>query len=466
MKILEAAVGPFGEAVADGARDRAYRKRVVLLLGLVVALDYADRSAVGALGPDLERAFHISNTEFGLLASAFSLVGALATLPAGFLADRMTRTLLLAGAVALWTVAMGGTGAATSFAFLVGARVFLGLVTATARPVIISLTGDVFPVGVRGRALGMIGSGELVGDGLGFLLGGAIAALLSWRGVFWTLGAAGLVLAWYVWRLPEPPRTGRDRDGPGDGTHDDPAEQAIEEADDVEPDEELVLEGDQERRGVLDSIRYVLRVRTQVLVMASIAVASFFFAGLRTFIIVYAVEAYGVGRSVADIALLVAGIGAIGGILAGGRIGDWLLSRGHVNGRLVVSSWSYVVVVGALVPAFLLGSLWAALPFYVLGAAALSAPIPTLDAVRLDVVHPQLWGRAEGVRTLLLIVAEAGAPLLFGILADTLAGGGVQGLRWTFLLALATLLVSAACLQWARRFYPRELAAAKESVER
>ena len=463
-RLLDATLGPFGEAVAEGARDRAYRKRVVVLLALVVALDYADRSAVGALGPDLKHAFGISNTRFGFLASAFSVVGALATLPAGMLADRVRRTLLLGVAVSLWTLAMAGTGAATTFRFLVGARVFLGLVTATARPVIVSLTGDVFPVGVRGRALGMIGSGEVLGNGLGFLLAGAIAAVLSWRGVFWTLGGLGLGLAYLVCRLPEPPRTGRDRGGSG-GSRPDPAREALREADDVEPDEELVLEGDQERRGIVDAIRYVLRVRTQVLVMGSAAIGSFFFAGLRTFIIVYAVEAYGVGRSTADIALLIAGAGAIVGILAGGRIGDALIARGHLNGRLVVSSWSYVAAAGALAPAFLLHSLWLALPLYVLGAASLAAPIPTLDAVRLDVVHPQLWGRAEGVRTLLLTLAEAGAPLLFGLLADRIAGGGAAGLRWTFLLGLSTLVASAFLLQLARRFYPGELAAVRESLD-
>jgi predicted MFS family arabinose efflux permease len=148
---------------------------------LVLALDYADRAGVGALGPDLKHAFEISNTEFGLLASAFSAVGALATIPAGILTDRVRRTIVLAVAVALWGVAMGATGAATSFMFLVVARVFLGVVTATARPAIFSISGDVFATRVRGRALGIIGTGEIVGDGIGFLLAGAIAALFSWR---------------------------------------------------------------------------------------------------------------------------------------------------------------------------------------------------------------------------------------------------------------------------------------------
>jgi predicted MFS family arabinose efflux permease len=278
--------------------------------------------------------------------------------------------------------------------------------------------------------------------------------------VFFFLGVAGFALVWLLWRLPEPPR--RAGDSQPDAAADARAA-PTEEVNDAEPDPRLVLHGDQSRRPLLSAIAYVLSVRTQVLVMTASAVGSFFFAGLRTFIILFAVKNYGVGRSVADIALLVAGVGGIVGILAGGRIGDALIAGGRVNGRLVVASYSYLVAVVVLVPAFLLPSLWWALPFYVAGAASLSAPIPPLDAVRLDVLHPQLWGRAEAVRTVILVAAEAGAPLLFGVLADRIAGGGADGLRWTFLITLSTLVASALILQVARRYYPRELAAATAS---
>lgn len=448
------------EVVAAGARDRSYRKRVLLLLAAVLALDYADRSALGALGPDLKHAFGISNTQFGLVASAFSLVAAIATIPAGILTDRVRRTLLLAGAVALWGVATGATGAATGFALLVGARILLGALSATARPAILSLTGDVFPGAVRGRALGVVNSGELVGDGFGFLIAGAVAAVFTWRGVFWVLGALGFGLVALLLRLPEPRRTAVDGAG---GSREADAAEAEAAAGDVEPDERLMLHGDQSQRSFLEAVRYVLGVRTQVLVVLSVAVGSFFFAGLRTFIIVFAVKAYGVNRSLADVALLVAGIGGIAGVLAGGRIGDALIARGQLNGRLLVASYSYFAAVVVLLPAFVLPSLWLALPLYVLGAAALAAPIPPMDAVRLDVIHPQLWGRAEAVRTVLLILAETLAPLLFGLAADRIGGGGGSGLRWTFLLGLSTLLASGTILQVARRYYPRELAAAAAS---
>ncbi|HSP72564.1 MAG TPA: MFS transporter, partial [Gaiellaceae bacterium] len=93
-----------GSTLLDGCRevvapeggdvDAVYRARLLLLLTAALALDYADRACVGALGPDLKHEFAISNTGFGLLASAFAVVGGLATVPAGILTDRARRTLV------------------------------------------------------------------------------------------------------------------------------------------------------------------------------------------------------------------------------------------------------------------------------------------------------------------------------------------------------------------------------------
>ncbi|HEY6031879.1 MAG TPA: MFS transporter, partial [Gaiellaceae bacterium] len=167
---LRSLFGGFREVVSpEGEQaDSGYRARLLLLLTVALALDYADRASVGALGPDLKHAFHVGNTGFGLLASAFAVVGGLATVPAGILTDRARRTVVLGASMLLWTLAMGVTGAAVSFAMLLGARIFLGAVTATARPMIASITGDVFHPGLRARALGLIDSGELVGNGVGF----------------------------------------------------------------------------------------------------------------------------------------------------------------------------------------------------------------------------------------------------------------------------------------------------------
>lgn len=430
-------------------------RRLLALLTVVIALDYADRASVGALAPDLKDAFSIGNTQIGVLASAFSLLSAAGTLPAGLLVDRMKRTVLLAAAIGLWTLAMGATGAALTFAWLLGARVFLGSVTAVARPAIASMVGDTFSLARRSRALSVIDSGDLVGTGIALLAGATVVRVVGWRGVFWLLGACGLVLAWAIWRLDEPRRR-----RPGEqGEEDDESERAVVQAarEQTEPDERLVLEGEPERLPLHEAVRYVLRIRTYLIVIASTALGSFFFAGVKTFGVVFGVHAYGLTRSQANLAMLAVGAGGVVGLLVGGRLGDELVRRGHVNGRLLVSTASYVVGALALAPAFLLDSVWAALPFLVAGGAALVAPSAPLDAVRLDLVHPRLWGRAEGVRNVVQIAAEAGAPLLFGVLSDTI------GLRATFLLTLGALVEAALLLLVGRAFYPREVLAAAES---
>jgi MFS family permease len=181
----------------------------VLLLAAALALESADLATIGAVGSELERSLGISHGQLGLLASAGSIAGALATLPMGVLADRVTRARLLAASVGVWAVAMLASGAAGSFTTLLMTRVGLGAVTATAGPVIASLVGDAFSPWERGRIYGLIGAGEMAGSGFGFLVSGSLGGLLSWRWAFWVLVPPAVALAVALWRrLPEPPRGG------------------------------------------------------------------------------------------------------------------------------------------------------------------------------------------------------------------------------------------------------------------
>ena len=91
------------------------RARVVLILAAVLGLNGADLATVSAITSNLERAFHIGNTSIGVLASVVALTGAVFTLPAGILVDRVSRTRLLAISVAAWSVAMVFCGAAPSY---------------------------------------------------------------------------------------------------------------------------------------------------------------------------------------------------------------------------------------------------------------------------------------------------------------------------------------------------------------
>jgi Na+/melibiose symporter-like transporter len=134
-----------------------------------------------------------------------------------------------------------------------------------------------------------------------------------------------------------------------------------------------------------------------------------------------------------------------------------------LTGRLHIGAWSYLAASVVMIPVFVTSSLAVALPFLVVAGALLTAPIAPLEAARLDVVHPQLRGRAESARMIARVAAQAVAPLLFGVLSNTLGGGGARGLQLAFLVLLPLLAASSVLLLLATRHYPQEVAAVQES---
>src|SRR3984957_18137013 len=160
------------------------RARVIVLLGLVLALNGADAATVGAVAPQLEHSLHIGNTKIGLLSSVSLLVGAVFTIPVGLLVDRSKRMPLLTASIVLWSIASAASGFAGSYDTLLLTRLALGAVNATAGPAIASLTGDYFPGRERGRIYAYILGGEVAGTAAGFIVSGTVASIISWRLAF------------------------------------------------------------------------------------------------------------------------------------------------------------------------------------------------------------------------------------------------------------------------------------------
>lgn len=454
------------------------RRRVIVVLACVLALDSADKATIGTNATQLEQGLHIGETQIGLLLAVSSLVGAVATVPAGVLVDRVDRTRMLALAIIGWSAAMALSGFATSFLFLLLTRVALGAVVAVAGPAIASLIGDYFPERERGRIYGFVLSGELVGAGFGFLVAGQFANL-SWRAPFFVLVLPTAGVWWLVHRLPEPARGGRSRlpAGAGDlddhepadeqpaATEDDALARDIVRERDVEPRRRAVLSSSPQDMSIWQAVRYVLNVRTNVVLIVASALGYFFFSGLRGFAIEFAKKHYGVGQSLATTLTLVIGIGALVGVLVGGRLADRLLRHGRLSARVEVPGVAVLLAGGIFIPAVLTSSVAVAVPLLLIASLCLGAANPPLDAARLDIIHPRMWGRAEAVRTVLRNCGDAAAPLVFGVLAASVFGG-TNGLEYTFLIMLVTLFAGAAIsLTIGRRTYPADVAAAAESVE-
>ncbi|HZQ82191.1 MAG TPA: MFS transporter [Gaiellaceae bacterium] len=435
------------------------RTRIVLVLAAVLALSSADATTVGAAATPLRHSLHIDNTDIGLLVSITSIAAAIASIPFGALADRVHRTWLLGGAIVLWGAAMLWSATVPDFEQLLLTRACLGGVSAVAGPVIASLVGDYFPASERGRIYGFVLAGELIGAGIGFAVTGEFAAL-SWRAAFVILAIPSFVLAWFVLRLREPRRgshRGTEEQEPTDA-------QKLAAKQDIEPDEELVLHDDPRNLNLIEAARYVLRIPTNVVLIVSSALGYFFLAGVQTFGVEFASRQYGIASEIANLLLLIVGVGAVGGVLAGGLVSDRLLRRGLLSARVLVPALMAGVTVVLFLPPIFTTSATVAIPYLIVATFALSAQNPPLDAARLDVVVPLMWGRAEGIRTFLRTGAQALAPLLFGAVSDYVFGGGHNSLKWTFVVMLLPLVGSCVILASGLRTYPRDVATAAAST--
>jgi len=457
--------------IALGGEERT---RVIIVLAAILGLSGADTATVGASASELRSGLHITNTDIGLLVAVSSLVGAFASLPFGVLADRVTRTRVLGGTIVLWGGAMLWSATAASFGELLWARLFLGAVTASAGPMVASLVGDWFGSWERGRIYGVILAGEYVGAGIGFAVTGNVAAL-SWRAAFVILALPAFVLAIVVWRLREPERGGKgvlahDSEPPpvmepDEVTTETDAQRLARERS-LAPDADLVISPSTARRmGLVSATRYVLRVRTNVVLIAASACGYYFLAGLQTFGLEFSREQYGIDQALASSLLLVIGAGAMAGVLFGGALGDRLLKRGLLNARVWVPAVAAALTTVLFVPALLTHGAVTAVPYLVAAAFFLGAQNPPLDAARLDIMPPLLWGRAEAVRTLLRSLAIALAPLLFGAVSDYVFGGGRSGLQWTFLVMILPLGASSWLLFKGLRTYPADVATAAASAD-
>ncbi len=477
------------------------RTRVVVLFGCVLALSSAQISTVGAVAPTMEHALHINNAEIGLLNTVTLLTAAFAVLPIGLLVDKAKRIPMLSVSIVLWSITTMLGALAGSYGTLLLSRVLLGLVSATAGPAIASLTGDYFPSHERARVYGYILTGEIAGTAFGFVLCGTIASAISWQAAFWLLAIPGLFLARSLWRtVPEPLRGGQsrlergttelegyDRRAPiddGDGSvipeEQDLAYRMAEEQG-YKPDPRLILYRNPDRMSLTDSIRYILKIPTNVLLIISSSLGYYFFAGLETFAVVFVRGHFQASQTTATLVLGVLVLGAVIGTLLSGPLTDLLTKSGHIAARVWVPAVCNIAAGLLLIPGILTDSLTTALPFCFLGTAFISAANPPLDAARLDIMPPGLWGRAESVRTFLRSIAQALAPLLFGGVSDLIAGFEPQkapigthtigpvssatgdGLQITFLIMLVALLAAGWFLWRARPTYPVDVATAGAS---
>lgn len=181
---------------ASAAPTSRYRYLVLGMLILSYTFNFLDRQILGILKEPIKRDLGLTDTELGLMGGlAFALLYTTLAVPIAWLADRVSRTWIITIALALWSGFTMVCGTATGFWSLFLARVGVGLGEAGGVAPAYSLVSDYFPREQRARAIAAYSFGIPLGNSLGTLFGGLLAAFVDWRFAFLAVGGAGVLLA-------------------------------------------------------------------------------------------------------------------------------------------------------------------------------------------------------------------------------------------------------------------------------
>jgi MFS family permease len=191
--------------------------RIVTLLTVASFINYVDRGSLATAAPLVREEFGLSNTQLGLLLSAFFWSYAPGQLPAGWLAERLDARRVLACGLAIWGAATALAGMATGFVMLLLLRIALGCGESVMFPASFKILAREAAEGQRGRANGFLASGIHLGSAFGTLIGALLMARLGWRVVFVAAGCASLLWLWPWLRTPHPLPARHMRITDGDG---------------------------------------------------------------------------------------------------------------------------------------------------------------------------------------------------------------------------------------------------------
>jgi predicted MFS family arabinose efflux permease len=158
------------------------------------------------LGPQFTRIFGISDAQFGLLVSAYTLSAGVSGLLAATYVDRFDRRALLLSLYALFALATLACGLAPGYGFLMGARIAAGVFGGVLSALAQTIVADVVPFERRGRAMGVVMSAFSVSTVAGVPLGLWLASWFDWHATFFAIAALCAVFCAGAWATLPPLR--------------------------------------------------------------------------------------------------------------------------------------------------------------------------------------------------------------------------------------------------------------------
>jgi MFS family permease len=429
------------------------RSKAGLALAVLFAINmmnFYDRNIAGAVAEPMRHEWGLSDTDIGLLGTAFTLLYAAMGVPLGRLADRVTRTRILAGGVFVWSLFTGISGLVTTpivvlgrvvtpYVQMFGARLGVGIGEASCAPAGSSLIGDLFPASKRARALSIFMLGLPIGiaasnavsgmivQGFSFsILGLHIAMSPAWRRTFFVAAIPGLICAAAALALKEPARGGseiheiggRQRPGPQIFL------KLIERLSD-RPHHGRIIRFLRKllRRFLVAILPYllVLSIPTIWWLILSGALHNFNMYAIGQFLIPFLRRFHGMSPKGSGLgSMAVYGLSGVPGLVIGGLIGD-AITRHRKNGRLLVGAVALTISVPMLFLALgrPAGDTVGFMLLMGCGIGVMYVYYSTVYSAIQDVIEPSLRGTAMALYFFAMYVLGASfGPVATGLASD------------------------------------------------
>ncbi len=405
--------------------------RLLWLLFAVNLFNYIDRQILFSVFPAVKGDLELTDTQLGLLASAFMWVYLSAAPVFGILADRGPRPRLMGVGVGIWSVATALSGLVRSYGHLLVSRALVGIGEASYGSVAPAMLSDAFEPARRGRALAIFSMAIPVGSALGYLLGGLFERAFGWRAAFFIVGVPGMWLAWTVARLSDAARGGAGRALPSQ-----PPVSAPRPAD----------------------YRELLRTRSYLLNCLAMTGMTFAVGGLAAWVPTYLVRVRGMGLAEANLVFgLLTLVSGLGGTMAGGWLGDRLLPR-VPTAYFVVSGAGLALSVPCAAAVILLEDRTWVLAAIFLAEVFIFLNTGPLNAIIADVSRSGVRATAYAANIFVIhALGDAISPAIVGMISDRL------GLAAAFWIAPGALALAALLCFWGMRTYATDAARVRDS---
>ncbi|MFC5827677.1 MFS transporter [Nonomuraea insulae] len=196
------------DAAAKSGRPRGKNVRwaIICAITMLTITNYLDRGNLSVAAPTIRTELGFSNTEMGLVLSAFIWPYAIMNLPAGWVVDRFGPKVIMTVAAVVWSIAGAVTGLARTIGTFIGLRVVLGIAEAPLFPGALKATNEWFPEHEKARATSVYIAATQVGLAIAPPITTALMLAFGWKLMFVIVGVLGSlgVLAWVVvYRKPE-----------------------------------------------------------------------------------------------------------------------------------------------------------------------------------------------------------------------------------------------------------------------